>query len=160
MLDLPAAPSFQLEKEIKNVVTVIAKTCHYWLGHMPRAQQRAIAGLFKTMDEESPAVEPTFSGDDAFEASLALARGIAGRVQQETGLAASSHRYAGWLGVECASVRSAIWMMRALVVSNVLSRREGTVLFVPLNIKGDLMGDRVVTSLARAHRLGAAGGLL
>jgi hypothetical protein len=25
---------FRLEKEIKNVVTVTAKTCHYWLEHM------------------------------------------------------------------------------------------------------------------------------
>jgi sirohydrochlorin cobaltochelatase len=159
MLDLPAAPSFQLEKEIKNVVTVIAKTCHYWLGHMPRAQQRAIASLFKTMDEESPAVEPTFRGDDPDE-GLAPAAGIAQRVQQETGLAASTHRYAGWLGVECASARAAIWMMRALVVSNVLSRREGTVLFAPLNINSDRTGDKVVTSLARAHRLAAARGVL
>src|SRR5580658_6070826 len=33
-LDLPAAPSYRLEKEIKNVITAIAKTSHYWLGHM------------------------------------------------------------------------------------------------------------------------------
>src|SRR6187402_1223866 len=41
MLDLPVAPSFRLDREIKNVVTVSAKTSHYWLEHMPRAQQRA-----------------------------------------------------------------------------------------------------------------------
>ena len=35
VLELPAAPHFRLEKEIKNVITVIAKTCHYWMGHMP-----------------------------------------------------------------------------------------------------------------------------
>src|SRR6187455_937827 len=29
-LDLPAAPHFSLDREIKNVVTVMAKTCHYW----------------------------------------------------------------------------------------------------------------------------------
>jgi len=33
-LDLPAGPDFRLEKEIKNAVAVIAKTCHYWLEHM------------------------------------------------------------------------------------------------------------------------------
>ena len=33
-LDLPAAPHFRLDKEIKNVVTVVAKTCHYWMGHI------------------------------------------------------------------------------------------------------------------------------
>ena len=58
MLELPAAPHFRLEKEIKNVITVIAKTCHYWVGHMPRAQQQAIGDLFLTMDAESPLVEP------------------------------------------------------------------------------------------------------
>ena len=40
MLDLPVAPSFRLEKEIKNIVTVSAKTSHYWLEHMPRATTR------------------------------------------------------------------------------------------------------------------------
>ena len=30
---LPAAPDFRLEKEIKNVVTVAAKTFHYWSEH-------------------------------------------------------------------------------------------------------------------------------
>ena len=57
-LDVPAAPHFRLEKEIKNVVTVVAKTSHYWLGHMPRSQQRAIAELFIEMAEESPLIEP------------------------------------------------------------------------------------------------------
>ncbi len=33
VLYLPAGPTFQLEKEIKNVVTVIAKTHHYWTEH-------------------------------------------------------------------------------------------------------------------------------
>jgi len=45
ILELPAAPHFRLEKEIKNVITVIAKTCHYWLGHMPHEQQQAVAEL-------------------------------------------------------------------------------------------------------------------
>jgi hypothetical protein len=30
---LPAGPEFSLEKEIKNVVTVVAKTYHYWTEH-------------------------------------------------------------------------------------------------------------------------------
>jgi sirohydrochlorin cobaltochelatase len=54
---LPAAPDFRLEKEIKNVVTVIAKTTHYWMGHMPRAQKSAIAELFAAM-AASPLIEP------------------------------------------------------------------------------------------------------
>ncbi len=33
LLFLPAGPAFQLEKEIKNVITAVAKTHHYWLEH-------------------------------------------------------------------------------------------------------------------------------
>jgi hypothetical protein len=159
MLDLPAAPGFRIEKEIKNVITVIAKTCHYWLGHMPRTQQRAIGTLFRTLDEESPAVEPVFPDDDAREANQALGARIAERVQQETGLAASTRRYGGFVGVECASERVAIWMMRALVAGNVLSRREGKVLFAPVNPDSDPDGEMVVRGVNRAYRLAAARGV-
>ncbi len=34
VLFLPAGPDFRLEKEIKNVITVTAKTHHYWLEHL------------------------------------------------------------------------------------------------------------------------------
>ena len=34
VLWLPAGPAFQLEKEIKNVITVVAKTYHYWTEHI------------------------------------------------------------------------------------------------------------------------------
>ena len=54
----PPAPRYRVEKEIKNVVTVIAKTCHYWTGHMWRAQKREIADLFVKMADVSPLVEP------------------------------------------------------------------------------------------------------
>lgn len=58
-LDLPASPSYRLEKEIKNVITVIAKTCHYWQGHIPPAQQQAIATALEAMDTETPLLQPT-----------------------------------------------------------------------------------------------------
>ena len=57
-VDLPVAPHFRLDKEIKNVVTVIAKTCHYWIGHMPAAQHGAIADLFATLERRTPLVAP------------------------------------------------------------------------------------------------------
>lgn len=34
LIFLPAGPSYRLEKEIKNVITVIAKTNHYWTEHL------------------------------------------------------------------------------------------------------------------------------
>ena len=33
-LFLPAGPNFEVEKEVKNVITVVAKTHHYWMEHM------------------------------------------------------------------------------------------------------------------------------
>lgn len=158
-LDLPAAPHFRLEKEIKNVVTVIAKTCHYWMGHMPPDQRQAIASLFATMQEESPLVEPTVSSDGVADAHQSVFASMAEAIFRATALRESSQRYAGWLGLECPNVRTAIWMMRALVVSNVLSRREGTVLFVPVNPRIDPEGKRVVISVNRIFRLAATRGV-
>jgi hypothetical protein len=34
VLLLPAGPHFRLEKEIKNVITAVAKTHHYWMEHL------------------------------------------------------------------------------------------------------------------------------
>ena len=137
-LDLPAAPAFRIDKEIKNVITVIAKTCHYYMGHMPRSQQRAIASLFATLAAECPLVQPADSDENVrSDAEERLASAMAVIIHRDTGLPCSAHGYAGWLGVECPSVNAAVWIMRAMVVSNVLARREGTVLFVPVNPASD-----------------------
>jgi sirohydrochlorin cobaltochelatase len=124
---LPAAPHFQLDKEIKNVITVIAKTTHYWMGHMSRAQKSAIAELFARMSAASPLIEP--AGGD------------------------------GWRGVESSTVKAAVWMMRAMVVNNVLSRREGTTLFVPNNPVSDPGGVIVARTVMAVHRLAAIRGV-
>jgi hypothetical protein len=151
ILELPVSPHFRLEKEIKNVITVIAKTCHYWLGHIPHDQQRAIGDLFNTMATESPLIEPDRASAGSAR-SRALASSIAASIERATGLARSPDQYPGWLGVECASVRLAVWMMRALVASNVLSRREGTVLFVPVNPATDPRGTLVSGAVERTFR--------
>jgi hypothetical protein len=127
MLDLPAAPQFRLEKEIKNVITVMAKTCHYWIGHTPRVRQEAIGDLLLSMERESPLIEPSW----------------------EAGVI-------GWAGVACASVADAVWMMRALVASNVLARREGTMLCVPVTPAADPDGNRVAAALAVARAFAGA----
>jgi sirohydrochlorin cobaltochelatase len=158
-LDLPAGPHFRLEKEIKNVITVAAKTCHYWLGHMPREQKHAIADLFAEMTHESPLLEAAVSEEPAG-ASAGVRELIAGAVKEQAGLRASRHDHPGWLGLECPSVRAAVWMMRALVTRNVLSRREGTALFVPLDRRNDPDGTVVVAAVSHAHHLAAVRGVL
>jgi len=157
-LELPAAPHFRLEKEIKNVVTVAAKTCHYFLGHLPMTQRRRIAYLFATLDDSSPLIVPAWPDDDGVDASrlAAAADRIAEGIARAAGLARSRHRYAGWLGVECPSVRHAIWMMRALVVSNVLARREETTLLIPIDPVRDADGAIVIEAVTRMHRLASA----
>jgi hypothetical protein len=158
VLELPAAPHFRIDKEIKNVVTVIAKTCHYWLGHMPPEQQRAIGELFLRLAEESPLLQPDWSeGSEVANGETALR--IGARIRQETSLHCHDRPHAGWLGIECSSVRSAVWMMRALVGHNVLSRREGRVLFVPVNASLDPDGSIVATAVARVHAHASARGL-
>lgn len=159
-LDLPVAPHFRLEKEIKNVITVIAKTCHYWLGHLPAGQQQAITGLFAAMADSSPLIEPSMTADgvDA-ETFERVASGMAERLTRDAGLPRSPHRYAGWLGVECSTVRAAIWIMRALVASNVLARREDMTLFVPVNPFRDPDGSAVVSSLVWTRRLATKRGV-
>ncbi len=124
-IELPASPGFRLEKEIKNVITVIAKTCHYWMGHMPREQKESIAILFDSLAKTSPLVEPAGG--------------------------------TGWRGISCVSVDDAVWMMRALVVHNVLARREGTTLFVPVSAEQDPDGSRTAAALDLVRRLRAAG---
>lgn len=151
ILELPVSPHFRLEKEIKNVITVIAKTCHYWLGHIPEDQQRAIGDLFNVMAAESPLVEPDLATSESAD-SRELAARIATGIQRSTGMQPSSVRYPGWLGLECPSERFAIWMMRALVASNVLARRERTTLYVPVNPATDPRGTLVVSAVERTHR--------
>jgi sirohydrochlorin cobaltochelatase len=98
-LELPAGPGYRLDKEIKNVITVIAKTFHYWNGHMSRERQRQIGEPLVTMERECGLIAPVD----------------------------------GWRGVACADVSTALWTMRLLLASNVLARREGTTVFVPVN---------------------------
>ena len=157
VLHLPAGPAFRLEKEIKNVVTSIAKTCHYWLGHTSVAQHRAIADLFKIMESESPLIQAPFSARNIRTAAFEKLRDtITAKIHSQTGLEATACEYHGWLGVSCLNVRAAIWMMRVMVASNVLCRREGNFIYVPVNPSTDPKGDRIAALLVRAHRVARA----
>jgi hypothetical protein len=44
-------------------------------------------------------------------------------------------------------------MMRMMVAANILARREGTVLFVPINPVDDPGGEIVAEAIARIHHL-------
>jgi hypothetical protein len=148
-LYLPAGPAYRLEKEIKNVITALAKTCHYWMEHTPIHQQKIIAALLAIMEAEEPLLQPSSLQNSSPSSREMLAQSIV----TDTGLFASDDRYAGWLGVPCPTVRAAIWIMRALVVSQVLARREDSVVFLPLDSAADPNGDRVRRALLAVHGL-------
>lgn len=42
MLYLPCGQHFRLDGEIKNVVTAVAKTTHYWREHLPESTKQAL----------------------------------------------------------------------------------------------------------------------
>jgi sirohydrochlorin cobaltochelatase len=48
-----------------------------------------------------------------------------------TGLPTVKSLTPGWVGVQCDSEEMAIWLVRAIIVENVMVRREGNVLFLP-----------------------------
>jgi hypothetical protein len=107
------------------------------------------------MAGESPLLEPDLSSHDGERAGR-----VAKLIEESTGLQRSNHRYPGWLGIECPSIRAAVWMMRTLVASNVLSRRQGTTLFVPLNAATDPNGAIVARTFADVHRSASARSVL
>lgn len=161
VLELPAGPAYRLAKEIKNVVTSIAKAAHYWTEHVPDLQQRSIGSMFARMSKELPLVEPTYSDANFWEDrhELTCTR-VADAIFVESGLRRSPHRQVGWIGLDCTVVAGAIWIMRALVVANIMARREGTVLFVPINEAIDPGGTRVIDAVTRFHHLAKASGVL
>jgi sirohydrochlorin cobaltochelatase len=71
-LELPAGPFYRLEKEIKNVITVMAKTCHYWFGHTSDSHRRSIRDLMETIEAESPLLQPAFPQGELASASLRI----------------------------------------------------------------------------------------
>jgi sirohydrochlorin cobaltochelatase len=78
-----------------------------------------------------------------------LARGI----RAITGLPVVLDGPPGWIGVVCESEGMAIWLVRAIVVENVMARREGAVLYLPAGPDFALDGEirNVVTTVAKTH---------
>lgn len=156
-VDLPAGPNYRIAKEVKNVITSVAKTTHYWNGHMWRAQKEEIRKAFAQMAKESPVVQPAIIGLDC---TSAAHNALYDAMSAAITLPLSSRRYTGWLGVECPTVRSAVWMMRLLAAMNVVARREHTELFVPVNPAVDRDEDLVTGAVERVHKFAKMEGIL
>lgn len=128
-LSLPAGPSFRIEKEIKNVVTAVAKTTHYWTEHTTEDRREAVARLFAKMNAETALFQPALRLDRDVTVQR---RTVEQAICAATGLLSTPQTYATWVGFDCKSVPIAITLMRLLVVRNVLARREEAAVFVPV----------------------------
>jgi sirohydrochlorin cobaltochelatase len=129
VLQLPAGPDFRVEKEIKNVVVALAKAQHYWDGHLTGSQQ-SLAGE----DVWEPA---TPAEADAARSQYEAAVGQVEDGVRTAGLPTSPHRYVGWVGVETAGEEEAVWLLRAVLVEQVLARREENLLYLPVGATPD-----------------------
>jgi sirohydrochlorin cobaltochelatase len=78
-----------------------------------------------------------------------LARGLA----MVTGLPVVLDGPTGWIGLRCEDEAMAIWLMRAIVVENIMVRREGAVLYLPVGCRFTLEGEikNVVTVVAKTY---------
>lgn len=129
VFQIPAGPDFRVEKEIKNVVVALAKTQHYWDGHLTAAQQ-SLAGE----DVWEPATPAEAAAAPAeYEAAL----GLVEEGLRAAGLPAPPRRYVGWVGVRTAGEEEAVWLLRAVLVERVLARREENVLYLPVGATPD-----------------------
>ena len=122
VLQLPAGPAFRVEKEIKNVVVALTKACHYWDGHLTAAQQSLAGdGVWEAATPAEAAASPS-----EYEAALReVENGLLA-----AGLPTSSRRYVGWVGVETGGEEDAVWLLRAVLVEQVLARREDELLYL------------------------------
>jgi sirohydrochlorin cobaltochelatase len=129
LLYVPAGPLFRIEKEIKNVVVCVAKACHYLLDHVePEERPRGFDGVLiepPLPEEIAAAPEEYLAALEGFRATLCA-----------QGLETVESNSPSWIGISCGSEEMAIWLQRAIVVEDVLARREVNVLFVPVCIGG------------------------
>jgi sirohydrochlorin cobaltochelatase len=155
MLYLPAGPEFQVAREIKNVITSMAKTCHYWCEHMTPEQQQSLEEILGESHEGADLLEPCSRNGAASDAYRHVLEQVRLEIGQGLGLPCFAHRYYGWAGIECPNVRTAVWIMRAMVVDNVLVRREGESVFLPIDgvFAADGRCARLIQSFTQAYHL-------
>jgi len=149
LLFVPVGPSFRIEKEVKNVVVSLAKSCHYLLDHVDddaRPKGDGPTLIAPPLPEEIERHREVYAA-----AATKLRAAIAGG----TPLPTLPDDYPGWLGLDCATEDAAVWMLRAVAVEDVLVRREEGRLYVPVAIDPALPEaiDKTAAAVVQAHRL-------
>jgi sirohydrochlorin cobaltochelatase len=99
--------------------------------------------LLEAVSSEAALAEPA-----AYEAVVSeIERGI----RLTTGLSVVRSRTPGWVGIQCESEEMAVWLMRAIIVENVMVRREGEILYLPAGPRFAVMREikNVITTVAK-----------
>lgn len=148
MLQLPAGPRFRWAKEVKNVVVALAKTCHYWEGHLSDSQRRDAVRAFADgpqLLEPASRAEVLARAADYHDEKQRMEHAIA----QDCGLSVVPDTAAGWLGIRLPDERSAAWFVRSAIADNMLVRREAEIFILPVAVGA-------AARLSRLHRLWAS----
>lgn len=141
VLLVPAGPSFRIEKEIKNVVVAVAKTCHYLFDHLEPEQMptgEAPRLIRPPLPQELAAAPARYAS---------AARSLQQTIQQSTGLPTRLSETTGWVGCECGDEELAVWLLRAVATKDILVRREDSVLCLPVDLSG---GENLIIQTAQA----------
>lgn len=99
--------------------------------------------LLEAVTSEQARAEP-----EKYQAVVAeIERGI----RMVTGLPLVTGTIPGWVGVRCQSEEMAVWLMRAVIVENVMVRREADILYLPAgpHFRPEKEIKNVITSLAK-----------
>ena len=99
---------------------------------------------------EPPSADEVRAAPEAYAEVVAEIRRGIGLV---TGLETLESAAPGWVGVQCRDEAMAVWLLRAIIVENVMVRRQGTVLYLPAGPSYRLGREikNVVTVIAKTH---------
>lgn len=97
---------------------------------------------------EAVTAADALADEDNYQAVVAeIERGI----RLVTSLPIVTSSVAGWVGVRCDSEQMAVWLMRAIIVENIMVRREAEVLYLPAGPQFTLKREikNVITAIAK-----------
>ena len=132
-------------------MVALSKTHHYWDGHLTGAEQSlAREDVWEPATPAEAAASP---------AEYEVAAGEVEEGVRAAGLPTSPRRYVGWVGIETAGEEEAVWLLRAVLVEQVLARGEEGLLYLSVGATPDAgQAARVVRAIQQAWQLRAASG--
>jgi sirohydrochlorin cobaltochelatase len=146
-LYVTAGPHFRIEKELKNVVVAVAKTCHYLFDHMEPEQ--VPTGEAPRLVRPPLPHEIAAQGERYQQAATVLQN----MIHESTSLKTWLSDPPGWIGIECGDEETAVWLLRAVATEDILVRRQESALYVPVDLSEVEAISKTAAAVEMAHRL-------